>query len=107
VMIEADVEVSEEDRRVAKMALKSRKPVVLAVNKADKVKNADPFDYRKLGIKDVFLTSVTQGAGIEDLIDYALESLPTAKITEAEDRIHLAILGRPNVGKSLLFNTLA
>src|SRR5690606_16230774 len=56
---------------------------------------------------DIFLTSVTQGQGIEELFEHITEALPTTSITEADDRIHLAILGRPNVGKSHLFNTLA
>ncbi len=123
VMIEAHTVLSEEDRRVAKMALKTRKPVVLAVNKADQLKlgsgrlqienvNADPqslvFDpFRKLGVKDIFLTSVSQGKGLEELFEHVSELLPAASIKEADDRIRLAILGRPNVGKSQLFNTLA
>ncbi len=107
VAIEADTTITEDDRRVATMALKTRKPVVLAVNKADKVKGADPGDYRKLGIKDIFTTSATQGVGIDELFEYVAEKLPKATIKEADDRIRLSILGRPNVGKSLLFNTLA
>ncbi len=107
VVIEAHTIISEDDRKVATMALKTRKPVVLAVNKADQVKKADPDDYRRLGIKEIFLTSVTQGKGIEELFEHISEQLPQASITEAEDRIHLAILGRPNVGKSNLFNALA
>lgn len=109
VMIEADAAISEEDRRVAKMALKTRKPVVLAVNKADKIKwNEDSIaTFQKLGVKDIFLTSVTQGRGIEELFEHIAEQLPQANISEADDRIRLAILGRPNVGKSYLFNTLA
>ncbi len=107
VMIEAHTVLTEEDRRVAKMALKTRKPVVLAVNKADQVKKPVIDDYRKLGIKDIFLTSVTQGRGIEELFEHVAEHLPQASISEADDRIRIAILGRPNVGKSQLFNTLA
>lgn len=107
VVIEAHAPITEEDRRVAKMALKTRKPVVLAVNKADKIKKPDLDDYRKLGIKDIYLTSVSQGRGIEELFEHITETLPAASIKEAEDRIHVAILGRPNVGKSYLFNTLA
>jgi len=107
VTIEADAPITEEDRRVAKMALKTRKLVVLAANKADKIKKPDIDTYRKLGIKDIFLTSVTQGQGIEELFEHVTENLPKTSITEDEDRIHLAILGRPNVGKSQLFNTLA
>lgn len=99
--------VTEEDRRVAKLALKTKKPVILSVNKADKVKNSNPDDYRKLGIKDIFFTSVTQGRGIEELFEAVADLIPAASITEEDDRIRVAILGRPNVGKSYLFNTLA
>lgn len=107
VMIEAHTMISEEDRRVATMALKTRKPVVLAVNKADQVRKPQIDDYRKLGVKDIFLTSISQGKGIEELFEHVSELLPAASIKEADDRIRLAILGRPNVGKSQLFNTLA
>lgn len=109
VMTEADTAVSEEDRRVAKMALKTKKPIVLAVNKADKIGWRESYktEFQKLGIKDIFLTSVTQGRGIEELFEHIAELLPQAVIKEADDRIRLAILGRPNVGKSYLFNTLA
>ncbi|CAN5424093.1 ribosome biogenesis GTPase Der [soil metagenome] len=117
VVIESHVTLTEEDRRVAKMALKTRKPVILVVNKADKIKSEerraestgkDVFaPYRRLGIKDIFLTSATQSAGIEELFEYVSSQIPRASIVVAEDRVSLAILGRPNVGKSLLFNTLA
>jgi GTP-binding protein len=107
VMIEAHTVLTEEDRKVAKMALKSRKPVVLAVNKADQVKKPIIDDYRKLGIKEIYLTSVPQGKGLEELFEYIAGLLPKASITEDSDRIRLSILGRPNVGKSNLFNALA
>jgi GTP-binding protein len=114
VVIEAHTVITEEDRRVSKMALKTRKPVVLLVNKSDKIlgkKYAEAEDifapYRKLGIKDIFLTSATQATGIDETFEFVANNLPKSTITEADDRIRLAILGRPNVGKSLLFNTLA
>lgn len=115
VVIEAHTAISEEDRRVATMSLKTRKPVILVVNKADKLpgsqkaKGADDiFDpYKKLGIKDIFLTSASQNWGIEELFEYVADKLPKASIKADDDRISLAILGRPNVGKSHLFNTLA
>lgn len=107
VMIEAHTGLSEDDRRIATMALKSRKSVVLAVNKADQIKNPSVDDYRKLGIKDIFLTSITQGRGIEELFEFVTANLPKTSIAEDPDRIRLAILGRPNVGKSNLFNVLA
>jgi GTP-binding protein len=107
VVIEAHTGITEEDRRVAKMALKSRKPVMLVVNKADKARAAHPEDYLRLGIKEIVLTSVKQNFGIDELLDELVAKLPKASIREATDRIHLAILGRPNVGKSMIFNTLA
>ncbi len=107
VVIEANVQISEEDRRVAKMALKTKKPVLLVVNKADKTPRANPEDYQRLGVKSIHLTSATQNRGIEDLLDVLVGSIPKASLKDSDDRLHIAILGRPNVGKSYLFNTLA
>jgi GTPase len=107
VVIEANVLITEEDRRVAKLALKSRKPVFLVVNKHDKAPRAVPEEYQRLGIKPIILTSTTQHRGIDDLLEILSDSIPKATITEDDDRLRVAILGRPNVGKSYLFNTLA
>lgn len=107
VMVEAHVGISEEDRRVAKMALKTQKPVILVANKADKAAR-DPLDHlQRLGIKPIFATSVKQSRGITALIDYLVDILPKATLAEDDDRIKLALLGRPNVGKSALFNSLS
>jgi GTP-binding protein len=108
VVVEADVMITEEDRRVAKMALRSKKPVFLVVNKTDKAKGHDPYtDFQRLGIKPVIGTSVTQRTGIDDLLNRLVQAIPQASIEEESDRLRIAILGRPNVGKSQLFNTLA
>lgn len=107
VVIEADAPATDEDRRVAKMALKTRKPVFLVVNKLDKKPNAMLDDYRRLGVKEIFLTSTTQLRGINELLEQLITVIPKATEKDADDRIHLALLGRPNVGKSALFNTLA
>lgn len=107
VVIEAPTLITEEDRRVAKLALKSRKPVILVVNKADKARKAKPTDYQRLGVKTIFLTSTTQNTGIDDLLDEVSKNFVRARIKTDQDRLSLALLGRPNVGKSSLFNTLA
>jgi GTPase len=107
VTVEGTVPPTEEDRRVANMALKSKKPVLLAVNKIDKNHKADLGDWQRLGIKPIVGTSATQKTGIEELLDNVSAELPHARVREGTDRIRVAILGRPNVGKSALFNTLA
>jgi GTP-binding protein len=107
VMVEADVPVTEEDRRVAKMALKSRKPVFLVINKADKAKGTDLSSFDRLGIKPIIRTSSTQRTGLGQLLDSLAGVIPKATQQEDDDRLRIAILGRPNVGKSQLFNSLA
>lgn len=107
VVVEADTTVTEEDRRVAKLALRSKKPVFLIVNKIDKAKGADLATFARLGIKPIVHTSTTQHRGIGDLLDLLVQRIPKATLEEASDRLRIALLGRPNVGKSYLFNTLA
>lgn len=107
VVVEADVPVTEEDRRVAKMALKSRKPVFLIINKVDKAKGTDLSGFERLGIKPMFHTSTTQNKGVGAVLDALVKAVPHAVIREDDDRLRLAVVGRPNVGKSYLFNTLA
>ncbi len=107
VTVEADVPITEEDRRVATMALKSQKPVILIINKVDKNTHAGLGDWQRLGIKPVVATSATQKRGIDELLDILAQKLPKAHIKDEPDRISVALLGRPNVGKSSLFNALA
>lgn len=107
VVVEADVPITEEDRRVAKMALRSRKPVFLIINKIDKAKGHDLTSFDRLGVKQVFRTSTTQHRGLSELLSELAKVIPKAALREDDNRLHIAILGRPNVGKSQLFNTLA
>ncbi len=107
VVIEGQTIITEEDRRVAKMALRTKKPVFLVVNKMDKAANKGVSDFQRLGIKPIILVSASQNAGIENLLEELVAHIPKASLDEDPNRLHIAILGRPNVGKSQLFNTMA
>jgi GTP-binding protein len=107
VVVEANVPITEEDRRVATMALKSRKPVFLIVNKVDQAHGQDLTGFQRLGIKGIFHTSVPQHKGIDQLLESLVSVIPQVTQAEDDDRLRIALLGRPNVGKSSLFNTLA
>lgn len=107
VVVEANVTLTEEDRHVAKLALKSKKPVYLLINKVDRGRGRDLQGFDRLGIKPIFPTSTTQRRGIDELLDRLVQDIPKVNQAEATDRLRVALLGRPNVGKSALFNSLA
>lgn len=101
---------SQKDRDIAKAALKSKKPVFLVLNKSDLGESLDNAEFLKLGIKDydTFRTSATTGRGTNELKSAITKKLAITKSTPVkEGSIKLALIGRPNVGKSSLFNTLA
>lgn len=107
VMVEANVMITDEDRRVAKLALKSGKPTFLVVNKIDQARKNDIGAFARLGIKEIVGTSATHKEGIEQLLRQLVAVIPQATAEEDDSRLHIALLGRPNVGKSSLFNSLA
>lgn len=107
VLVEANVPITEDDRRVARLALKSRKPVYLVINKVDRGRGKDLEGFDRLGIKPIFPTSTTQRRGIDELLNRLILDIPKVSQPEASDRLSVALLGRPNVGKSALFNALA
>ena len=107
VMVDSTVYPSDADRQLAKKALKSGKPVLLVANKAD-LKGSLPTDeFKRLGIKTIIKTSAEHNIGISELLDNIAELIPPATDAAPDDIIRVALIGRPNVGKSNLFNTLA
>ena len=101
--------VTAADQEVANMLLRSKKPVVLAVNKADSTGETDPgvYEFYSLGLGDPIPTSAVHGHGTGDLLDECLKHFPPAEEDEEEeDLIKVAIIGKPNVGKSSLLNRI-
>ena len=111
IIMVADVRtgVTAADQDVATMLRKSGKPVALAVNKCDSIgpTNPDVFDFYCLGIGDLFETSAVHGHGTGDLLDWILANIPEDDgVDEDDGRIKVAIVGKPNVGKSSLLNRI-
>ena len=101
--------VTAADEDVATMLRKSGKPVALAVNKCDStgLVNPDAFEFYSLGIGDLFETSAVHGHGTGDLLDWVLANIPEDEEEEDDsDVIKVAIVGKPNVGKSSLLNRI-
>ncbi|MBS6217095.1 MAG: ribosome biogenesis GTPase Der [Clostridiales bacterium] len=97
------------DHEVAKMLLKSGKPVVLAINKMDQVGHTNPdiYEFYNLGLGDPIPVSAVHGHGTGDLLDACFEYFPPEEEEELEDDvIKVAIIGKPNVGKSSLVNRI-
>ena len=101
--------VTAADKEIANMLLRSKKPVVLAVNKADSVGTTDPavYEFYSLGLGDPIECSAMHGHGTDVLLDTCLQYFPDINEEDEEpDRIKVAVIGKPNVGKSSLINTI-
>ena len=101
--------VTPQDREVASMLMRSGKPVVLAVNKCDKVGEPplELYDFYSLGIGELIPVSGVHGHGTGDLLDAVCAHLQFGEEQpEEDDRIPVAVIGRPNVGKSSLINRI-
>ncbi len=99
------------DEEVATMLQKSGKPIVLAVNKCDGLGAPPPelYEFYNLGLGDPFPVSSVHGHGTGDLLDEVLKHLPEEYLTEdndEDDYIKVAVIGKPNVGKSSLVNKI-
>jgi len=101
--------VTASDKEVADMLLKSGKPVVLAVNKMDSTGpiNPDIYEFYSLGLGDPISVSAVHGHGTGDLLDECVKLFPPDETEVAEDEtIHVAVIGKPNAGKSSLINSI-
>lgn len=107
VVVDSTQHVGDEERSVAKKALKSKKPVILLTNKSDLKDSLPDDDFRRLGIKDIIRTSAEHNSGTSQVLDAVANLIPPAREREADDVLRVALIGRPNVGKSNLFNKLA
>lgn len=96
------------DAEVAQMLRKSKKPIVLVVNKIDSLKDEDnAFEFYNLGIGEPITISATQGLALGDMLDRIVEHFPDGSTDEEQDEyIKIAMVGKPNVGKSSLINKL-
>lgn len=102
--------VTANDMDVAALLMKSGKPVVLAVNKADSIGEPPPelYEFYNLGLGDPISVSAVHGHGTGDLLEAVFENLPPDEPDEYdEDSIKVAVIGKPNVGKSSLINLIA
>ena len=95
------------DQEVADILRRSQKPIIVAANKLESSRLRDgAYEFYELALGEVFPISALHGTGTGDLLDAIVESIPVSDIEEEDDSIKVAILGRPNVGKSSLLNKL-
>jgi GTPase len=107
-MVDVTAGITPSDEEVAQLLYRSQKPVVLAVNKVDNDQRQDSvYEFYSLGFGDPYPLSGAHGVGIGDLLDRVAELLPVKEEEEYDDdTIRVALIGRPNVGKSSLVNAI-
>ncbi|MCD8200167.1 MAG: ribosome biogenesis GTPase Der [Coriobacteriaceae bacterium] len=107
-LVDGTVGISADDEEVARVLKRTKVPVILAVNKMDNTKREENlWEYYPLGLGDPMPVSATHGNGTGDLLDEVVGKLPDEGAGEEEDEaIDIAIIGRPNAGKSSLTNRL-
>ncbi len=107
MVVDSRVGVTDLDINLARMLLRTNKPLCLAVNKIDSEKQEETLhQFYSLGIEKILPVSAAQGTNISELLEMALETIPIASPVTEEQGTCIAIVGRPNVGKSSLVNAL-
>jgi GTPase len=106
VVVDAATMITSEDQTAARLALKSGKPVILALGKIDTAAGAEIEAWRRLGIQTIIGVSAIHGRGTGDLLDAVTSHLEAMPAPAENAPLKLALIGRPNVGKSSLLNAL-
>lgn len=109
IVLVVDVEsgITDADEQVAQLLYRSKKPVVLAVNKVDNPeRRSDTYDFYSLGLGDPYPVSSVHGIGLGDLLDAVIKNFPETADNKADESIRFSLIGRPNVGKSSLVNAI-
>jgi GTP-binding protein len=110
LMVDARSGITAADEEVAELMRRTEKPVILGANKADNAeRRMDAVEFYTLGLGEPIVLSSLQGVGTGDLLDRIVEELPPAEELaedEEDERPRIAIVGRPNVGKSSLLNAI-
>lgn len=107
-LVDGKTGLTDSDKEIAQMIRKSKKPVLLVVNKIDRLNEENnAYEFYKLGFGEPSIISSNQGLGLGDMLDCLIAKFKTLTIDELEvERIKIAFVGKPNVGKSSLVNKL-
>lgn len=110
MLVDGKTGLTSEDEEIARMLRRTKKPLILVVNKVDQPEQIDTakLPFYSLGLGEPVCISATHGLNIGELLDLIVQQLPPTPLTEtAAEEIKIAIVGRPNAGKSSLFNALS
>lgn len=106
-VVDSKLGVTDDDYLVSKILRKSNKEIILCVNKVDSIEEKNNiYEFYKLSLGDPIAVSGEHAIGIGDLLDEIIKKLPKKEEEISYESIHLALIGRPNVGKSSLFNKI-
>jgi GTP-binding protein len=110
MLVDSDAGITAADEEIAEILRRTEKPVIVAANKADHIRHVDnALEFYGLGLGEVFAISAIHGLGVGDMLDAVFGALEGERFPEEDaedDHLKIAIVGRPNVGKSSLLNRL-